>query len=1044
MSLKSTYNYPKPSGAAFLRVIRTDNPDGTKAFFQQSFNPDTSSWLNKAPTAPLPLFNSVAILANQGKPLIHAEGEKSAISAGKYFPSYIHTTSAGGSNGAKKTDFSLGNCRDILLTGDNDVSGHKYLNEVGKLYLDAGATRVDVLENPKDSPLGFDIADCFGADDPTKWAIIPFVYEKPSPKPTKKLTRSKPSKLPKNASADDRKEHRYKCYVEAAIANEKAQLSAANEGSRNNALNTAAFNLKKLANSAWASPFICESVIKNALRTVSGHTDKEVTATLNSAFKTSETVDEPEDKPFNKPSAKKTTPPDVQTADKSTPPAVQTADKSTPLVVQTDKKIPEKFIVNADGITTFKGEQVYDGLFQPVGVHVDTDTGNTHVDIEFTCENGNKTVTVAQNDLATRSGIIKALTSKGAYISESNAYLCCDYIRQFLALNRNILPTNRFTRRLGLHGDMLVLPHKTVNGEVEYRGDLQDSKATDQHIYCEVVKEIFGWGDEAWVLVTMLGYSLLSPFIKKLRIKRNPILLLTGASGGGKTTSARFVLSVWGDGSSKPFCLEGSQPCTPVSFSQNVAGLNGLPMLFDEVNKAEQHKGRNVIKWTDASMSYANGTKRSRGSKDNEYQSEGGGKFTGVLFGTGEIPPKIDVEGVFNRIFNINATEHAPMGVQGRVNGKQNPLGHERAARLEDATDFGSGVFGGVFCEHVLENWDKFEADYLALRKTWGRRFNEHTDVIALCIVTITYLVEMLGIDSDIVKAIENNVSSLFADYQRNENNPAIAAANELMGLIGNCTMATRYEDGGHDDLGYYEKKGTPVYWVDNGFYVVPVTNEIIKSQIGDIKQFYAKWAEIGFIKKSGKDSAHQKRPPFNLLKTIRCLLIPIDSENVCSTCSNTQNQTGTLESHYIESVPVVPVVPVKNLIFTKSDDSADSLKPIFVCGDGKNGGTTGTTGTSPFSVPLQVEQATGTTGTTGTTNDNAVTDNSELANLKKLLRFFGSERRLHKRMLSGQLLDEKFTDADIEKFVKFGWVYQLTTEKDIFYLHHSAVIPIE
>ena len=81
----------------------------------------------------------------------------------------------------------------------------------------------------------------------------------------------------------------------------------------------------------------------------------------------------------------------------------------------------------------------YHGFFQPTALHINADTGDTWVAIEFDCESGIKTVIAKQSDLATKSTIIKTLTSKGAFITESNAALCCDFISSFLSFNRGNL-----------------------------------------------------------------------------------------------------------------------------------------------------------------------------------------------------------------------------------------------------------------------------------------------------------------------------------------------------------------------------------------------------------------------------------------------------------------------------------------------------------------------------------------------------------------------------------------------------------------------------
>jgi len=562
----------------------------------------------------------------------------------------------------------------------------------------------------------------------------------------------------------------------------------------------------------------------------------------------------------------------------------------------------------------------YPGFFQPKALHINADTGDTWVAIEFACESDTKTVIAKQSDLATKSAIIKTLTSKGAFITESNAALCCDFISSFLSLNRGNLLKKRFTERLGFHdGDVFVLPNKTIGDDnLQYNGDLPNEQPQDDEIYANTVKTIFNdWGNDAWPTLMVLGYSLSSPFIQKLGIKRNPIIALTGRSGYGKSTLIRFALSAWGDGTQKPFTIEGSVPTTPIGFAQNVAGLNGLPCFFDEINLADKHRG-NVIKWRDAAIAFANGQTRLRGSKDNELKAQGGNRVKGVLFGAGESLPDLKVEGVFNRQLVIDVTENPPLGVAGRVGIKQNPIGHERAGMLEDAADQGAGVLGISFVKYILSKWDEFESNYKTLRNQWGRAFNEHTDSVCLCVVTLNYLCNLLNIENrQPIQALIDNVSKFFVSYQNQENHPAMVAIEELRSLIASSEQATRYVGGevGIEELPYYKKGNQPFFWLDGDHYVVPSNNEVLKG-LGDLKPFYNKWREIGFIVPSNDGKNTQKKRSRIGTGSARCLVIPksfLDNSNDVPPVPPINIKVEPKNITNNKSVPPVPPVPPQN-----------------------------------------------------------------------------------------------------------------------------------
>lgn len=63
-----------------------------------------------------------------------------------------------------------------------------------------------------------------------------------------------------------------------------------------------------------------------------------------------------------------------------------------------------------------------------------------------------------------------------------------------------------------------------------------------------------------------LGFSLASPFIERFRIKRNPVIVLTGESGTGKSTLLRFAVGAFVTRVEWPFVIEGTTRNTPVSF----------------------------------------------------------------------------------------------------------------------------------------------------------------------------------------------------------------------------------------------------------------------------------------------------------------------------------------------------------------------------------------------------------------------------------------------------------------------------------------------
>ncbi|MEN8218941.1 MAG: DUF927 domain-containing protein [Pseudomonadota bacterium] len=515
---------------------------------------------------------------------------------------------------------------------------------------------------------------------------------------------------------------------------------------------------------------------------------------------------------------------------------------------------------------------VYAGIFRVIGFHRDMDTLQTFVELQIESFDGIRNITVPQSALATKNTLIKTLSNLGAFISDKNAQLCLYYLDTcFQQDYRQKLSKKRSTNRLGFHGDSFVLPDVTIGGDtaLEYKGDLSGD-VEDRNIYANAVRTIFNeWGDDAWVTTTALGFSLASPFIKKFNITRNPILVLTGESGSGKSTLLRFAIGAWASNIARPFVLEGSVPNTPIGFAQNVAGLNGLPCFFDEINRAETHRG-NAVRWGDAAMAFANGQTRIRGSKQDETQAQGGDKVTGTLFGAGESLPECRVPGVYNRLFLVNATENQPLGLSPSLEGTQ------RAQLLEKATEQGGGILGSKFVEFVSNHWDEFHAAYKKLRKEWEWRFKTHTDAICLVVTVLRFLCRLLNIsETGIIDVMIDNFVKLFCDFDSKDDHPANQAMETIRGMIASSREETRWEAGQLIHLEYFNYKNVPFFWKSGDNYAIPATSDILKRELGDIKPFYQKWIESGFIL-PGKDGKSTQAVSSKIgPNSTRCLVIP-------------------------------------------------------------------------------------------------------------------------------------------------------------------------
>ena len=167
------HTYWNADGTPAFAVHRTAYPDGRKKIVQQL--PD-GQW--KGHPAPRPLYHLPLIVSNPQEPVLVVEGEKTADAAAAIFPvDWVVTTSAGGSNAAKQSDWSVLKGRQVLIWPDNDSPGQQYAEDVKRLCEAAGAAHVSIFSYPVEVafPASWDLADPFpeGFTLPTAEEMIP-------------------------------------------------------------------------------------------------------------------------------------------------------------------------------------------------------------------------------------------------------------------------------------------------------------------------------------------------------------------------------------------------------------------------------------------------------------------------------------------------------------------------------------------------------------------------------------------------------------------------------------------------------------------------------------------------------------------------------------------------------------------------------------------------------------------------------------------------------------------------------------------------------
>ena len=87
------------------------------------------------------------------------EGEKTSDAAGKLFSYYVPTTSMGGANAARLSDWAPLKGREVVVWPDNDPDGQRYARKVAALVQKAGASSARIVRLPEGMPPHWDLAD---------------------------------------------------------------------------------------------------------------------------------------------------------------------------------------------------------------------------------------------------------------------------------------------------------------------------------------------------------------------------------------------------------------------------------------------------------------------------------------------------------------------------------------------------------------------------------------------------------------------------------------------------------------------------------------------------------------------------------------------------------------------------------------------------------------------------------------------------------------------------------------------------------------------
>ena len=189
---RTLHHYYSSKGIPVGCVVRYDMEKGGeeyKTFHQYSYNPIKRRWTSGWSGEGKPLYNLQEITARPDAPVMVVEGEKTAEAAKLLFPDYVVTTSSGGAQAPRFSNWSYLNGRDVIIARDNDITGSRYARTLNDILTKQGAKSISGLsplrlggyiivdgkptkreyETPKKHDLADSIADGWTAELINEW-----------------------------------------------------------------------------------------------------------------------------------------------------------------------------------------------------------------------------------------------------------------------------------------------------------------------------------------------------------------------------------------------------------------------------------------------------------------------------------------------------------------------------------------------------------------------------------------------------------------------------------------------------------------------------------------------------------------------------------------------------------------------------------------------------------------------------------------------------------------------------------------------------------
>jgi hypothetical protein len=246
------------------------------------------------------------------------------------------------------------------------------------------------------------------------------------------------------------------------------------------------------------------------------------------------------------------------------------------------------------------------------------------------------------------------LAKRGLNISKASVADVISQVR--FTLQSGPVPVQRIASRTGWHGTQLLLP----GSDITIRG--QDTtawtpKGDPQAVY-EALRRFMEFG--ATPALVVAAASAAAPLIRLCDVHRNPVVQLAMASGMGKTSAARFGLSLWASPAYNKALYFNST--TNNGLLARLMSLQDLPCAVDDV----QLHGREAV--NELIYSLADGAERLRADRTGTALEASRWKGVAILTSEQSVLADAGGQGAINRSFELSDPPlGAPKGPEGKA-----------------------------------------------------------------------------------------------------------------------------------------------------------------------------------------------------------------------------------------------------------------------------------------------------------------------------------------------------------------------------------------